>query len=365
MNIAEILKNSKDNFAILDEAWNNNGSFRYQEDGETKIARLTISEALTTSDAPFLFPKVLAKTIEEAIEPNQLIVPLLAEVRIDSRSVEIPALGAMQAHDIGEGMPYPEEELPYATRVEGKVIKRGLRVAFTDEMLADSMWDLMGLYLRAAGRALARRKEQVAMARFFERAENIFANVPSSSTWETTGEDVSGNANGTFTLNDLIDMIAALVADERTFTHLMMHPLAWTIFAKDPVIRNFAIYGNRSVYGGNLVNGGKQGSQDWIDQTSMVNQFVTNAWPWIPQIILTPFLDFGTISTHVCTDIFAIDVNDLGAVLVREDVGTEDFRDPQKDISNVKIRERYDVVVYGVDNVKVANNVVVGENFKS
>jgi len=370
MDIKEILENSKDRFAALDEAWSNNGYFHYELEGEKKVAQMTIAEAITTTDAPFLFPKVIARTVEEAIEPNQLVVPLLAEVRIDSRSIEIPALGAMQAHDIGEGMPYPEEELPYATRVEGKVIKRGLRVAFTDEMIADSMWDLMGLYLRAAGRALARRKEKVAQERFWERAEEVFTNVPSSATWETTGEDVSGDANGTYTLNDLIDMIAALVADERTFTHMMMHPLAWTIFAKDPVIRNFQIYGNRGVYEGQLVGGSKPAGRDWFDQSTVVNQFAGSAWPWIPQMILTPFINFSTKAisggtSGSFTDVYAIDVNDLGAVLQREDVGTEDFRDPQKDIENVKIRERYDIVVYGVDNIKMAKDVRVAENFKT
>jgi hypothetical protein len=359
MKLEEILKNSTDKFASLDEAWRSNGQLRYMENGEEQIAKVSLTEALTTTDAPFLFPKVISRTVEEAIEPNLLVVPLLSEVRIDSRSVEIPALGAMQAHDIGEGMPYPEEELPYATRVEGKVIKRGLRVAFTDEMIADSMWDLMGLYLRAAGRALARRKENVALERFWEKAEAVFTNAVDAGTWETTGEDASGVTNGTFTMNDLIDMVAALVTDERSFTHMILHPMSWVIFAKDPVIRNFSIYGSRDVYGGNLVGPG-------ATQEAIVGNYIGRAWPWLPQVILSPYVTFATSTGSInYTDIYTIDANDLGAVLTREDVSTEDFRDPQKDIRNVKLKERYDIIIYGVNNIKVAENVVVAENYKS
>jgi hypothetical protein len=365
MTLEEILKAAPDrsSMSVLTEAWGNNGWVKYQEDGVEVDKRVSIKEALATTDAPFLFPKVISRAIEEAIEPVQLIVPLLAEIRIDSRSIEVPALGAMQAHDIGEGMPYPEEELPYATRVEGKVIKRGLRVAFTDEIIADSMWDLMGLYLRAAGRALARKKEQVAQDRFWDRASTVKTNdiYSTPAVYGMSGVDVDGNLNGTFDLDDLIDMVAELVADERTFTHMIMHPLAWTIFAKDPVIRNFGLYGDRGIYNGQLVAGASR------DQAQLVQAVANNAWPWIPQMILSPFVTFGAAtgasSGTTLTDIYTIDSNDLGAVLQREDVSTEDFRDPQKDINNVKIKERYDVMIYGTDNIKLADNVVVARNY--
>jgi hypothetical protein len=174
--------------------------------------------------------------------------------------------------------------------------------------------------------------------------------------------DKDGNLNGSFDLDDLIDMVAELVADERTFTHMLLHPLAWTILAKDPVIRNFGLYGNRSIYEGQLVAGG--GSQD---QSTIVRNLTQGAWPWIPSMILSPFVSFaaatGASSGTTLTDIYCIDVNDLGAVLQREDVSTEDFRDPQKDINNVKIKERYDVIVYGTDNIKLADNVVVTRNY--
>lgn len=361
MTLEEILKQSTDELGVLSEAFSNNGYLRYEEDGRLVEKKVTIEEALATTDAPFLFPKVISKVVEEAIEPNLLVVPLLSEVRIDSRSVEIPALGAMQAHDIGEGMPFPEEELPYATRVEGKVVKRGLRVAFTDEIIKDSMWDLMGLYLRAAGRALARRKEQVALERFFDRAEAVITNtIYGIASYETHGVDASGNLNGTFDLDDLIDLVAALVSGERSLTHLIVNPLAWTIFAKDPVIRNFSLYGDRGIYTGRLTNPA-------ATQSDIVRNITNRAWPWIPQVILSPYVRFenatGSSSGTVLTDIYAIDSNDLGAVLQREDVSTEDFRDPQKEINNVKIRERYDIVVYGTDNIKMAENVVVAKNY--
>jgi hypothetical protein len=41
------------------------------------------------------------------------------------------------------------------------VLKHGLMVRVTDEVIEDSQWDVLGMWLRAAGRALARHKEKV------------------------------------------------------------------------------------------------------------------------------------------------------------------------------------------------------------
>jgi hypothetical protein len=48
----------------LAEAWGNNGWIKYQEDGVDVEKRVSIREALTTTDAPFLFPKVISNIIE-------------------------------------------------------------------------------------------------------------------------------------------------------------------------------------------------------------------------------------------------------------------------------------------------------------
>ncbi len=35
--------------------------------------------------------------------------------------------------------------------IEGKVSKKGVKLSFTEEVIADSLWDIVGLHVRAAG----------------------------------------------------------------------------------------------------------------------------------------------------------------------------------------------------------------------
>lgn len=109
-------------------------------DGENRV---TIKEAFASPDAAALFPKVISRTLKEAAEPQLLVTPLLSTVRLGKgRSLEFPAVNAIQAAEIPEGQEYPEQALAFAKQVEGKVSKKGVKLAFTEEVIADSLWIL-------------------------------------------------------------------------------------------------------------------------------------------------------------------------------------------------------------------------------
>lgn len=343
---------------VFSEALRRNGKFTYKETIDGKVEEreglLTIQEAFSSPDAAILFPKVIQNVLEEAAEPKKIITPLLSVVRTDARVVEFPAVGALRAGEVPEGQEYPAQSLVFEKRYEGKVSKKGLTVPITDEVIQDSQWDIVGLHVRAAGRAMQRFKESIAQERFDSEALTVLENTYGGS-YETTGTDAAGTANGTLSLNDIITLAGELIADERNFTHLIMHPLAWIILAKDPVIRQFQIYGDRSVYTTALPSG-----RNLFDDTSFVNLF-----PWVPSIILSPYAKWDTSETYPQTDITAIDAEDIGTLLVREEQVTEDFDDPKRDIQTMKLKERYDIVVYGDRQIKMAENVVVARNYEA
>ena len=164
--------------------------------------RVTIKEAFGSSDAAALFPKVISRTLREAAEPQLLVTPLLSTVRLGKgRSLEFPAVNAIQAAEIPEGQEYPEQALAFAKQIEGKVSKKGVKLAFTEEVIADSLWDIVGLHVRAAGRAMARLKEQIALSRFKDAATIVFDN-DSGSYDDTTGRGIDGAYNSTVTWED-------------------------------------------------------------------------------------------------------------------------------------------------------------------
>lgn len=355
-DIQELLKDS--------ESWETitrNAGYLLEDDEDSRI---TIMEAMATPDAPILFPKVVSNVLKEAAEPMFLVTPLLSLVRLGKgRSMEFPAVNAIQAAEIPEGQEYPEQQLVFAKQAEGKVSKKGVKIAFTDEIINDSQWDVFALHVRAAGRAMARLKEQIALQRFNEAATTCFDNDDPSYP-DTTGLDINGTANYSFGLDDLIDIFAAIMAENHVPTDMIMHPLAWAIFAKDPVIRNFALYGDRSVYTGIM----RTPPGPYGTHRTQASALQATA-PWGINCILSPFIDFtpkvtGATPSDAKTDIFVIDRAECGVLLVRDDLSTDEFNDPTRDIRYLKVKERYDIVLLGEgEGIQVARNVHLVKNY--
>jgi hypothetical protein len=284
--------------------------------------RVTIKEAFASPDAAALFPKVLSRTLREAAEPQLLVTPLLSTVRLGKgRSLEFPAVNAIQAAEIPEGQEYPEQALAFAKQVEGKVSKKGVKLAFTEEVIADSLWDIVGLHVRAAGRAMARLKEQIALSRFKDAATIVFDNDDVAYD-NTTGLDIDGAANDTVTWDDIIDMAAVLMAENHIPTDFILHPLMWSIFLKDSI---FHAGGAASAVG--------------------------TSWGYRPQ--------------SAKSDLFLIDRNEVGSLLVKDDMSTDQFDDPTRDIRSLKMKERYDIVMLGDgEGITVAKNVRLSRNYE-
>lgn len=306
--------------------------------------KVTIKEAFFTADAPILFPKVMSNVLREAAEPEYVITPLFDVVRTNNRLVEFPAVNAVTASLIPEGQEYPEQKLAFATHAEGKVTKKGVKVSFTDEVVNDSQWDIVALHVRAAGRAMARLKEQIALQRFQEAAHTVFDN---GSSPVTTGRDIAGTLNDTLTWDDVIDMAAAMHADHHAPTDIVMNHLAWPLFAKSNDLG--PLTGMQR-----LTRSGLASEQAAVNQTS----------PLGLNVLLSRFIPLDTTNSPAVTDIYVIDRSDVGANLVREEMSTEEFDDPSRDIRSLKLRERYDLVVYGDgEGIRVAKDVAVARSY--
>lgn len=312
--------------------------------------RITINEAFASPDAPYLFPKVISRTLKEAAEPQLLVTPLLSTVRLGKgRSLEFPAINAIQASEIPEGQEFPEQALAIAKQVEGKVSKKGVKVAFTDEVIQDSLWDIVGLHVRAAGRAMARLKEQIALQRFAKAATIVFDN-DDADVDDTTGLGPDGNPNLTLSWDDILDMAAVLIAENKNPTDFIMHPLAWALFLKDAVFHA----------------GGAQVAGAWNTRLSGNGSLQASA-PMGINVIVSPFVGFtGRADDEPAkTDVFLIDRTEIGSLLVKEDLSTDQWTDLTRDIRALKLKERYDIVAFGDgEGITVAKNVRLARNYE-
>ena len=89
---------------------------------------------------------------------------------------------------------------------------------------------------------------------------------------------------------------------------------------------------------------------------------IPGGFPVPLRIIISPFVPYRAATNN--TDIWMVDTNELGVLVVDEDVVTDEFNDPARDIRKVKLRERY--AVENINNgqgIRVARGIVVDRDF--
>jgi hypothetical protein len=138
--------------------WVNNGKDLLDPASEP----MSVSDAIATSNASMWLPKVISNIVKEAAEPLLVGTSLLERINFSyGQTITFPAVGALTAADIAEGQAYPEKQLQMGgATVTASIGKSGVAVKITEEMIRYSQFDVIGMHLRAAGRALARHKEQ-------------------------------------------------------------------------------------------------------------------------------------------------------------------------------------------------------------
>jgi len=361
--------------------------------------RFEMMDVLNTSNAGPLLPKVVVQIIQEAQEPLLVGTSLLDQIPYQyGQSIVFPAMGAMTADDIAEGQEYPEHQPQIGgATVTANVGKVGMAFGFTEEMIRYSQFDLMGLYMRQAGRAMARHKETKIFQHVLSLGVKVFDNADptTSSHGVTTGRGLAGAANGSMIMDDLFDMMAQLIHQGFVPDTILVHPLTWLMWVKDPTMRSFALQsgggsffqrwqgspaarypiqngpqGKLGLSGGrDIVPGGNAGSQS----ASGVNDYDQNATgaPVLPsympfpfRVIVSPFMPFDPDT--LLTDVVVFQSGELGAMLVDEALTTDEWSDPRVDVRKIKLRERYGIGIYNeglaiavAKNVKVVPNQIV------
>jgi len=359
--------------------------------------RITFDAIATPNNTPVL-RRVIETVVREGVEPTLLISKLFQTLRFDSGGADIiqfPTIGALVAEEIAEGMEYPERNPSWGgSTVTARIGKVGLAVRFTEEMLRRSQFDLMGLMLRKAGDALARKKETKCINMISALGTCTFDNVnPAQSIYGVLhGRDMQGNANGAMTLDDLMDAWVQVIMQGFNPNTLIMHPLAFTMFLKDPYLRAFALaagggvwFGgwrgqaqNKNPFGGhqqgtagqgsgtNIIPGGNAAGSSPTPLGDYSNTLTSSPelpdrWPFPLKIVVSPLMPFNI--NRKLTNIIVCDSSVLGAIVQEEDPTTDEFDDPARDMRKVKIRERYAIVVVEEgQGISVMKNVHIVPN---
>lgn len=336
--------------------------------------RMKLKDALSVPNAPVLFPKVISNIVREAAEPLLVGTSLLQRINYKyGQTITFGATGAMHAADIPEGGEYPTRSLTGGGgTVTATIGKSGLAVQINEEVIRYSQYDVLGIHLRAAGRALARWKEQKIFNMISHLGVKIFDNVTPTASIRgvTTGRDMSGAGNGSVVVDDIFDAFGQVILQGFMPDTLLLHPLCWTIWMKDPYLRAFALAAGRGPWfgtsTGNALNktpweAASQGGMgistgrntipgdntaglaatelESYSQTLTSAPTVPSLFPFPLRVIVSPMIPYDP--RRLLTDIYVCDSAEIGYLIVDEDVTTEAFNDPSVDIQKVKIRERY------------------------
>ena len=346
--------------------------------GDFSKGRASLQEAISSTDTVKLIPKVIEGKLREAAEPEYLGTRFFQTVKVDegnSAVYVIPVVGEVTAYEIGEGTRYKETSFDMTTlenaTLEIRVKKIGVRVSITEEAIADSSWDILGINVRKMGRAMARFKEEMIFNAFSTHGHTVFDNAQRTAqpAAGTTGLGKDGQYNDTLSVEDFLDLTLALMGNGYNPTDVIMHPLTWVVFARNSMIGNGLTFG---ALGGNYVhpNGGIQGTPAAFGMANsgdgqkliMTPDQVQNRLP-VPMVInFSPWVKFDKLTKRF--DMYVLDKSEVGIIAKKEGLTTGKWTDPEKDIRNLKAKERYGIGILNNGRaITVAKNIAVAPSY--
>lgn len=339
------------NYKLTEEEIKMMDGFKLAMSGEEVYDMPKMNDFLATPSAQILMPQVVIGAMREVSEPMYIASNFLQKVRLKSgQSMVFPSIGTIaRAYDIAEAQEIPEETMDWQTHEsnEVRVGKVGLRLRVTDEMISDAQWDIISMMVKAAGRAIARHKEKKIFTAFSKHGHTIIDNKSANPLMHTTGLDVDGTPNNTISSEDLLDIIIGVMANEYNPTDLIMHPLAWTVFARNELTGALQI--NNQMGGSFAAKTYPKGGN-----FAMGPESIQGRLPFAFNVNLSPFAHLD--KKEKLFDITCLDKNNVGVLLQKTDLSMEKFDEPARDIQNMKFVERYGVGILnegrGVVNAK-------------
>ena len=154
-----------------------------------------------------------------------------------------------------------------------------------------------------------------------------------------------------------------------TPTDVIMHPLVWLVFARNSMIGNgmtFGALGGNMVSPWNTIQGtpGPFGLHNNGDGQKFIlrPEQVQNRLPMPLTINFSPFVSFDKVTKKF--DMYCLDRSEVGVLVQKEGLSTENWTDPERDLRNLKCKERYGIGILNHGrSITVAKNIAVDVSY--
>lgn len=354
--------------------------------------RITIKDALSTPDSHLAVQKVVTELVQDSVEPNLIGHLLLEQMFTTDRGqqqVTIRTLGALGGYDftIAEEGEYPEIGVGRGQQnvIHANYGKYGAKLKISEEMLAGSQWNLIDHWIRKTVAALARFKEEKIFDMFNELGTVVFDNAnPSAAViGRTLGRDIHGQGNGSMTTGDLIDMYSHLLTQGYVPNVILVHPLHWAMFAKDPIIREAGLArGDISQWLASQVSpvnpykaisgwtaATRAGNGDAQRLTTEEANQVLKTTPTLPSysplsgltVIPSPYVPYDEVTNTA--SIIMVDTRNTGVLITNEPLTIDGWDEKANDLKVIKLREKYALALYDQGRaVAIARNISLEPN---
>lgn len=369
------------------------GGSLFDEATQSEI-RYSLKDAVATPDAPQHLMRVYTEVVQEAVEMQMVGQRLIRTMRFEDvmgESVTYKWIGAGNIPNVdrAESGEYPEFSIAVgqSSNIRAQFRQCGLVVKVTREQIDQGQWDVIRVHITEAAKALARAKEKRIFELFDSQGVVVFDNdTPAASIKGVcTGRDRFGVKNGAITQEDLFDMYCQGLANGYNPNVILMHPLAFPIFQKDPILRNagYNMYNPREFINSQLnpINSYKNGTIDtWRNQQRMASgkgqrltnkeiELTTTGFNSLPSY--SPLAGVTIITSHLVpfdrinqtTSIIMIDTESSGVLNVKTPLTVDSWAEQTREITAVRLKESYSIdVIDGGLGILVAKNIPLVPN---
>lgn len=384
----------------------------YVADENGQVGQIVLKDMLRKEDLLPLMPEAITHVMLEEIEPqsvlyNNFFTQVVAQDT--HQSLIIHNMGPLSVQPVGDYGEYPDSNL--AMDMSGydlnlRIRRYGLELRVHEDVVAQNMIPVIGMWLQRARNAFVRNREKLAVQELKKHGIVVYDNNnPAGYSHEVkaySGRGIDGNANGTMSLNDLMAVYVSALLDGYTVDTIAMNPFAWQTFMVDPEMREIVI-NNNTVVSYRAPNGssafgrfsqltgplnlglpwgkgaghnnldpnqsltGKLGQNPYALTQSILGATYNIGPRYFPTpltIVVSPFVPLSRIGNTLVTDIIFAQGGEAGVVLKEGDPVVKQFSVEEKEAIVVRMREG---LAYGTLNlgkaVRICKNVVVDRNY--
>jgi len=391
--------------AVYDMVMNNGYSAAKIEEGdkvEISYGTSTFHDMVMSSDLVRFIPKVVTNILVSSIAPRMVIAKyLFKHMAVDNNvQVNVGAIGPLQAQEIPEGGPWTMQTPHFdgGDMIRPAHYRRfGLMLGLSEDAMKIGSLEIVKLFLLEAGKALALKKEEIAMDAIETSGITLFDNTGGTSYFGATeGRNISGAYNGTWTLNDIIKADTYMNMANLNPKIMLIHPLQWLVLATSPDTREVMVQGGKitsapsplgegstgfpnpyGVFGLDTESGtgtsepdnvfGKIGYNPFVPTLNPLNAtwfYRNNLLPDTKTIMVSPFVKQNASASIVgslpTTNVYMIDPEACGVLMQLDSPSMKEHNDFITDAHLIKVGERYGVeIIKQGRGIGIAKGVVV------